>query len=112
MSAIRLTEQGADPTRPDPYALRLRRSGSGSGAQAQAQAQALRLRLRLRRSGSGAQAQATRPAYPPILAYGVAELESMIRFGYRIGTPAHSANRTEMEIPKWQHQQQRQQRQQ
>jgi hypothetical protein len=94
MSAIRLTEQGADPTRPDPYALRLRRSGSGSG------------------SGSGAQAQATRPAYPPILAYGVAELESMIRFGYRIGTPAHSANRTEMEIPKWQHQQQRQQRQQ
>jgi hypothetical protein len=88
MSAIRLTEQGADPTRPDPYALRLRRSGSG------------------------AQAQATRPAYPPILAYGVAELESMIRFGYRIGTPAHSANRTEMEIPKWQHQQQRQQRQQ
>ena len=96
MSAIRLTEQGADPTRPDPYALRLRRSGSGSGSGAQAQAQA----------------QATRPAYPPILAYGVAELESMIRFGYRIGTPAHSANRTEMEIPKWQHQQQRQQRQQ
>jgi hypothetical protein len=95
MSAIRLTEQGADPTRPDPYALRLRRSGSGSGSGAQAQA-----------------AQATRPAYPPILAYGVAELESMIRFGYRIGTPAHSANRTEMEIPKWQHQQQRQQRQQ
>jgi hypothetical protein len=101
MSAIRLTEQGADPTRPDPTRTR---SGSGSGAQAQA--------LRLRRSGSGAQAQATRPAYPPILAYGVAELESMIRFGYRIGTPAHSANRTEMEIPKWQHQQQRQQRQQ
>ena len=73
MSAIRLTEQGADP-RPDPT-----RTRSGSGAQAQA--------------------QATRPAYPPILAYGVTELESMIRFSYQIAL-GDSANRTEMEIPK------------
>ena len=67
MSAIRLTEQGADPTRPDPHRLN---------------------------------PTLTRPATRdlPILAYGVTELESMIRFSYQIAL-GDSANRTEWKYP-------------
>jgi hypothetical protein len=90
MSAIRLTEQGADPTRPDPYALTLTPRLTPT----------LTLTPRF-----------TRPAYPPILAYGVTELISMIRFSYQIAL-GDSANRTEWKPKSCQQQQQRQQRQQ